>query len=144
MTDPIILPNGNLLVPLTADRDGLQALVWIDALIQDRNGTTPLPPETGITDKWRISRLVRASLAYNGVVQLDERGRELETTPPAGYQSDSVDVARLLHDQRIGQAIALLRSASYDWLAGKLVPSPIPTPVSDPTSTTAPPAPESP
>lgn len=118
----IITPDGKILVPLTADANGLQAVVYVDASVNDRNGSTPMPPESGVTDKWRFSLNVRAVLAVNGVVQLDTNGAEIECPVPAGFQSKDFDVAKLLHDPRVIQCLGLTKAISIDLLTGALVP----------------------
>ena len=118
----IITQDGKILVPLTADANGLQALVYVDASVNDRNGTTPMPPESGVTDKWRFSINVRAVLAVNSVIQHDLNGNEIECPVPAGFQSRAVDVAKLLHDARVAQVCGLIKGVSTDLLTGALVP----------------------
>jgi hypothetical protein len=118
----ITTPDGKILVPLTADANGLQALVYVDATVSDRNGATAMPIESGLTDKWRFSINVRAVLAVNGVVQIDIAGNEIECPVPAGFQSRAVDVARILHDPRVAQCLSLTKAISVDLLSAALVP----------------------
>ena len=121
MTPPIIAPNGDVLVPLDpAQPNGDQALLYAYALPVDRGGSIPMPPESGVTDTWRIVVFVRAVLARNGVPVL-VNGKELEIPPPEGYGQREANVAHLLHDAEVCQAVPLLLSVATRMLAGSLV-----------------------
>ena len=115
MSEPDIIDN------ITTD-GSIQAWVWVDAFEVTRQGSKPLPPEYGLTDKWRISIPVRASLARDGEVVLDAHGNEIPTA--STRPSVSVDVADIIHDPRVAQALGLIRAVALDLVRGTLVPKP--------------------
>ena len=112
----------DIIVPLTANPDGIAAWVYQDAINIDRLGTRPLVTPAGTEDKWRISFVARASMAQDGQALLDTAGCELEVPVPSPYQSRSVDVAAIAHDPRVLLAVALLREVMIDLHRGDLVP----------------------
>ena len=118
MNTPDIIDN------LTPD-GSIQAWVWADCVEITRQGSKPLPPEYGLTDKWRISVPVRASLARAGEVVLDAHGNEIPTA--STRPSVSVDVADIIHDPRVVQALGLIRAVALDLVRGTLKPLPTPT-----------------
>ena len=145
MIPAIISPNGDVLVPLDpANPTGDQALVYASAMPVDRGGTVPMPAESGVSDTWRIVVFTRAILARNGVPVLVD-GKELEIPTPEGYETRQANVAHLLHDAEVRQAVPLLLSVATRMLAGELVaidPTPPRTVLPDTTQTTVEDAPQ--
>ncbi len=53
------MPQPDIIIPLTADNHGPTAHVWIESVEITRQGQTITP---GLSDKWKISLPLRASL----------------------------------------------------------------------------------
>jgi hypothetical protein len=117
------MPEPDIIIPATADPSQVQAWVWVDFLGIDRNGSKPLVTDSGTEDKWRVSWVNRASLAQNGDVLRDGRGREIQI--PSPMPSGQYDVADLMHDAQVQQLVVLMRDISIRLARGDLKPLPV-------------------
>jgi hypothetical protein len=117
------MPIPDIIVPLSGDT---QAFVYAEAVEITRQGTRPMPGIDGLEDKWRISIPVRASLAQGGQVIRDAAGSEIEI--PSPLRTAGADIADLLHDAEVQQALVLVKSIATRLITGDLKPLPIPEP----------------
>lgn len=110
MSEPDIVVN----IPGT----DLQSWIWIQEVHITRNGTEVCP---GTEDKWRIGLPLRASLARNGELILDEDGKELPA--PCKMANVSMDVARYIHHPEVQALLVALRDTAIRIARGTLTPS---------------------
>src|ERR1035437_4523285 len=112
----------DLIVPLAG---GVDAWIYAKEVEITRQGTKPIPGMDAVTDKWRISMPIRACLAKDGADLLDPSGREIPTEVPAGSAKCSgCDIADIITDPEVQQAIGAIRSVAMRLMAGNLVPTP--------------------
>jgi hypothetical protein len=118
-----IQSSDDIIRPLTAQAGKPDAWVWVEAFHVDRNGTTPMPGTASLEDKWRISYDMKASLSMGDDLCVDAAGKEVEVDLPAGFsRSWSVDIALIVHDPEVQQALTLCRSVCLRLARGDLVP----------------------
>ena len=105
----------DIIRPITSIPEaGVETWSWIDSVSIDRNGTKHLADESDQYDRWRISTVVRQSLAKGGQLVLVD-GREVPAPPSPGINSRTWDVADLAAvDPRVLQAFALIRDVLID------------------------------
>jgi hypothetical protein len=106
----------DIIIPLAGDTE---AWVWAEAVELTRQGTRPVPSLDGVEDRWQIAVPVRASLAQGGQALLRD-GAEIAI--PSPIPAVRVDVADLLHDPEVQQALRLVRSVAVRLLTGDLKP----------------------
>lgn len=111
--------SADIIHALTPD-GSVQAWNWLEAIEITRQGQTPMPGVDGVEDKWQIACPVRASLARDGATVLDAAGNEIAIAPTIAPVR--VDLALILHDPRVVQAIGLIRSVCLDLATGALKP----------------------
>ena len=110
----IMTTPADILLPLT---NGMNALVWADAVEITRQGQKPIPGG----DKWRIALPLRASLAQaDGTLILDDAGREIPCTPPIQFQAR--DVADYLHHPRVAALVAEIDAVTKAMIRGDIEP----------------------
>ena len=97
----------------------LQAWVWIESVEVTRQGREVCP---GTGDCWRLSLPLRASLARNGALILDDQGNELPALSP--LKSVSVDVAKLIHHPEVAALLTQLRDTTIRIARGTLQAAP--------------------
>lgn len=99
---------------------GIQEWTWVESIEITRQGTVSMPNVAGLEDAWQISVPIRASLATDGQVIM-RGGQEIQTQPTI-RRSQKADVALLLHDAEVQQALPLLRSIALRLVRGDLIP----------------------
>lgn len=112
----------DIIEPLTPDPTGPQAWIWIDCQSVDRAGTKTMNGIASLDDTWRVSWVLRASLAINGQLVLTPDGKEISVDLPSGYRSGSVDMVDIIHDPEAAQAAALTRSVLLRLVTGQFAP----------------------
>lgn len=107
----------DIIIPLTPDPEGPTAHVWVEAVELTRQGQTVTP---GLTDKWRISLPLRASLGMGNTLMLDSNGNEIPTVVP--LETKSLDVATLIHHPEVAALLTQLRDTTIRIARGDLQP----------------------
>jgi hypothetical protein len=106
----------DIIIPLAGDTE---AWVFAESVELTRQGTKPVPSQDGVEDRWQIAVPVRASLAQNGQALLRD-GAEISI--PSPIPAVRVDVADIIHDPEVQQALRLVRSIAVRLLSGDLKP----------------------
>ena len=109
------MPSPDIIRPINSTPgSGVETWSWIDSVSIDRNGTKHLMGGDDPADRWRISTVVRQSLAKGGQLVL-VGGQEVPAPPSPGIKSQSWDVADMAAvDPRVMQAFALIRDILID------------------------------
>ena len=98
--------------------NGLHKLVWPLAVELIRGGSKPLITPDGTEDKWNITVIARSSVCdVNGNCILNN-GSEIEMVEAPVR----VDVADVIFDTEVQQAVGLIRSVALRLLNGTLKP----------------------
>lgn len=116
MSEPDIIIDAN--IPGTT----LQKWIWIESPSFSRQGSRICP---GTSDKWRISIPLKASLAQDGELILDEHGQEIPT--PCPLPLIDADLADYAHHPEVMQLFASMRDTLLRIVNGTLEPiKPVP------------------